>query len=318
MPIDSFVDNRIEHPSFGNTLPLTKTATATLKTSQDGRFVIKRCMQYPLRGPLSLAAATAEIAAAIRVPRHDNVVAYHGAWQEGGHVSLFMDHAGESLSDWMQCSRISAMPLAQYRRVLAGIMSQVVVGVQHMHNSGFVHLDLKPDNIMIAASSRLCSLPTPVTAASLLSVSSPSALASSSARPSTFANSSPAILPDATCSTHDGRASCSPECKTKPSDAKSTVVEEAENKEWLVRIGDLGMVRLIAELEARTSEAFDGTKEYLAPEMLQGAVAVDDWQAVDVFALGCSFYQLWNRIPRSSLRTGNNGQSASTAHCNML
>ena len=59
-------------------------------------------------------------------------------------VHLVYEHAGCDLRSWIPKGRSSLTPMR-----IAGILRQVVTGVSFLHCHGLLHLDLKPENVLV-------------------------------------------------------------------------------------------------------------------------------------------------------------------------
>jgi len=82
--------------------------------------------------------------------RHKNIVIlishFYVSNDEKDKLYLLLEYiAGGSLKQLIQASPLKRLPLSQARR----ICSQILDALEYMHQKGFVHRDLKPDNIML-------------------------------------------------------------------------------------------------------------------------------------------------------------------------
>src|SRR5262249_19066305 len=83
--------------------------------------------------------------------RHPNVVSILDVGESGDSVYVIMPLAEEgSLSDRLH--RLSSWPTP---RAAADIVRDVARGLQHLHEHGLVHLDVKPSNVLIGPDGRL-------------------------------------------------------------------------------------------------------------------------------------------------------------------
>ncbi|KAF5406120.1 Death-associated protein kinase 1 [Paragonimus heterotremus] len=76
--------------------------------------------------------------------RHENIVKLHEVFHRNDSVVLILDlvTGGELFARVAECERLSEEEASNF-------VEQILYGVQHMHSLGVVHLDLKPENIMI-------------------------------------------------------------------------------------------------------------------------------------------------------------------------
>ncbi len=86
-----------------------------------------------------------EVRAAARLA-HPNIVTAHDAGESDGRPFLVMEHvAGEDLGERVR--RLGPLPVAE----AADAVRQAALGVQHAHDHGLVHRDLKPHNLVRTA-----------------------------------------------------------------------------------------------------------------------------------------------------------------------
>lgn len=86
-----------------------------------------------------------EVHAAARLS-HPNIVPAYDAGQWGDRLFLVMEHIdGESLAD--RLARLGPLPIAE----ACEAVRQAAQGVQHAHDNGLVHRDLKPHNLLRTA-----------------------------------------------------------------------------------------------------------------------------------------------------------------------
>lgn len=77
-----------------------------------------------------------------------NIVRYYSSWFEDGQLYIQMELCNGSLRDYLENLCDENIDPRCTAAEIKEVVTQVATGLQAMHRSNFVHLDVKPDNIM--------------------------------------------------------------------------------------------------------------------------------------------------------------------------
>ncbi len=115
-----------------------------LHRSMDRIVALKVLPRFAVNSPEKVRRFQREIKATARLT-HPNVVAAYDAHESNGTFFLVMEYVdGENLHEHVQ--RTGPLPVGD----AVNIISQISSGLEQAHQSGIVHRDIKPTNIMLA------------------------------------------------------------------------------------------------------------------------------------------------------------------------
>lgn len=94
--------------------------------------------------PNNTSRTIAELQAAFGISNHPNCVRHYQAWDESGLMYVQTELCDLNLESFLDEQEIPLTEDHIWKFIL-----DVCMGVEHIHSNGFVHLDIKPANIMI-------------------------------------------------------------------------------------------------------------------------------------------------------------------------
>lgn len=113
-------------------------------SNKDQKMYAIKKSKKPIWNMHHRAQYLSEITHARSLSPHPSIATVYDAWEEGGHIYTQMELGASSLKDVLATGdpNLSESVVWQY-------VSDIVQGVQHMHSNNLVHLDIKPDNILV-------------------------------------------------------------------------------------------------------------------------------------------------------------------------
>ncbi|KAI0134271.1 hypothetical protein BJ170DRAFT_591251 [Xylariales sp. AK1849] len=132
----------IQPPSFFST-PTHRTPPSP---SPGKIFAVKK-LRLPIKGTNDRALRLREVTALEAVRGFDHVLHLIDTWEDNDNLYIQTDYCEEGSLDLFLAGVGMKGRLDDFR--IWKIMLELSQGLQHIHNAGFVHLDLKPANIFI-------------------------------------------------------------------------------------------------------------------------------------------------------------------------
>lgn len=135
------VEAKIGEGSFGEVF--------RVRSKEDGRlYAIKRTIGT-FRSATHRLEKLSEVQKHEKLPKHQNLVRFHKAWEELGSLYIQTELCKTSLDSYSE--NYHELP----ESLVWNYMIDLLMAVKHLHDHDFVHLDIKPENILISHSGQL-------------------------------------------------------------------------------------------------------------------------------------------------------------------
>jgi len=116
------------------------------RKSDRNRFAIKKSIQ-PYTSKTDRDRKFEEVRAFELLPRHPNILRFIQAWEEKQHLFIQTELCVSSLQQYLDEKPVDSDMGWQ-------LFIDILTGLDHIHEHGFIHLDIKPDNILIGQDGR--------------------------------------------------------------------------------------------------------------------------------------------------------------------
>eukprot|EP00466_Bigelowiella_natans_P019260 jgi/Bigna1/68165/fgenesh1_pg.5_\ len=145
---------RIGSGSYGD---VYKVRRSSVRTKGDGgeevggemaSFAVKRSRR-PIRSDKERKEVLGELRALAAMTGSPFCVRYFKSWEHQGYLCILMEMCDRGTLEELLLERELKEP------TIWAFMSDMVLGVSHIHQKGIIHLDLKPANMFIAANGKL-------------------------------------------------------------------------------------------------------------------------------------------------------------------
>ncbi|PYH41867.1 tyrosine protein kinase SWE1 [Aspergillus saccharolyticus JOP 1030-1] len=137
---------RVAEPQETPVLPSFSEGTITPKAHTEQVWAVKKSKQ-PYSGPKDRERRIREVDILKSLTNSDHIISFLDSWEDNGHLYIQTEFCeGGSLDVFLAQAGLKAR-LDDFR--IWKILLELSMGLRHIHEMGFIHLDLKPANILI-------------------------------------------------------------------------------------------------------------------------------------------------------------------------
>nr|XP_006818820.1 PREDICTED: membrane-associated tyrosine- and threonine-specific cdc2-inhibitory kinase-like [Saccoglossus kowalevskii] len=130
------IDCKIGVGSFGEVFKVC--------SKEDGKFYAVKRFREKFRGECDRTRKLEEVKKHEELPKHQNCVEFHKAWEEKGHLYLLTELCHMSLQQFSEVNH--DIP----ESVIWDTVIDLLQGLKHLHNHNLIHMDIKPANIFVS------------------------------------------------------------------------------------------------------------------------------------------------------------------------
>ncbi|KAH7700774.1 Myt1-like protein [Aphelenchoides avenae] len=116
-----------------------------VKSRDDGcHYAVKR-LREPYRSSGDRRQKMKEVEKHETLPPHSNILGFHMAWEEDNVLFIQTELCAGNLATVANSRRIIL------KAHLWNFMRDILKGLEHLHENGYVHMDVKPENVLVSA-----------------------------------------------------------------------------------------------------------------------------------------------------------------------
>lgn len=123
------------------------TSRPSSRSSLPGRVWAVKKSRHPYSGPKDRARKVHEVDVLKALGQNDHILHFNDCWEDKGHLYIQTEFCEEGTLDVFLAQAGLKARLDDFR--IWKILLEISLGLKHIHDMGFIHLDLKPANILI-------------------------------------------------------------------------------------------------------------------------------------------------------------------------
>ncbi|KAI5303514.1 Protein transport protein S9 plasma membrane t-SNARE [Ascosphaera pollenicola] len=138
-------------PFHSPSLPVTRNMVSTIGNNEKV-WAVKKSKQ-PFSGARDRERRAKEVEALKALKGSAHLISYEDSWEDNGHLYIQTEYCEEgSLKDFLDVTGWKGR-VDDFR--IWKTLLELAEGLRHIHDSGYIHLDIKPANVLIAAGGTL-------------------------------------------------------------------------------------------------------------------------------------------------------------------
>ncbi|KAL4903723.1 hypothetical protein BDW74DRAFT_168875 [Aspergillus multicolor] len=137
---------RVSQPNDVSLPSIFSATPRSFKSLPDQVWAVKKAKQ-PYSGLKDRERRIREVDALKALTNYDHIISFADSWEDNGHLYIQTEYCEEGSLDVFLTQVGLKARLDDFR--IWKILLELSTGLKHIHDSGFIHLDLKPANILV-------------------------------------------------------------------------------------------------------------------------------------------------------------------------